>query len=176
MVARGTSFPSSSTTRTSNPGMAFPALPGLVSRGGWSRILVLRSLPAWGTSEMPRQRRARLGRPPVVDDQRTVCGVPIQQALVHGDDGGLGALARQEQGLEAPQAPALADLREELVIWVVLADSSEGRGGRAVPFYCQPPSQDGLDRSGDHLVGEPEPGLISSQQANHLVKRLNGEG
>ncbi len=71
MVARGTSFPSSSTTRTSNPGMAFPALPGLVSRGGWSRILVLRSLPAWGTSEMPDS-----GEPDSDDHQLSMTNAP----------------------------------------------------------------------------------------------------
>lgn len=47
------SFPWSSTTRTSKPGMGLPALPGLICSGGCSFLPTLRSLPACGASAIP---------------------------------------------------------------------------------------------------------------------------
>jgi hypothetical protein len=77
-----------------------------------------------------RDGRARLGRPPVVDDLRVLGAILLEQALVHGDDGRLGPLAGEEQRPETPQAAALADAGKMGVVRVLLADGAQGgRGG-----------------------------------------------
>jgi hypothetical protein len=63
---------------TSKPGIAFPALPGLMPRGGWSSVMpVVRLLPACGTRATPE-----MGEPDSDDHQlSTTCAFSAPYSL-----------------------------------------------------------------------------------------------
>jgi len=74
-------------------------------------------------------RRPRLRRPPVVDARRAIRAVLLQKPLVHVDDGGLAALAGEEQRAEGAEAAAARHRLEEGVVGVLDADGAQ-RGRR----------------------------------------------